>query len=136
MPHTVQMLQTHPSPRPQPIEDYAASISSMHDCAQSCISCADACLSEGDVQMLTRCIRLNLDCADMCTATAGILSRPSMVAPEIWHSQLQACTIACRLCAEECERHASKYEHCRICGEACRECETACSDLVSLTPKH
>lgn len=136
MPHTVQMLQTHPSPRPQPLEDYAASISAMHDCAQACTSCADACLGESNIQELIRCIRLNLDCADLCMTTAGILSRPSMSAPEIWASQLQACLIACQVCAKECERHSAKHEHCRICAEACRECETACNDLLSLTRQH
>src|SRR5690606_39519764 len=102
MAHTIQMLKTHPSPQSQPLEDYAASIHAIQDCAQTCISCADACMSEGDIQNLLRCIRLNLDCADICNATFSILSRPSMAAPEIWVSQLQTCALACRLCAEEC----------------------------------
>ena len=71
--------------------------------------------------------------ADICNATFSILSRPSMAAPEIWVSQLQTCALACRLCAEECERHASMHEHCRLCAEACRECEQACNDVLSLT---
>jgi len=116
-----------------PFKDYAASIHAIQDCAQTCISCADACMSEGDIQNLLRCIRLNLDCADICNATFSILSRPSMAAPEIWVSQLQTCALACRLCAEECERHASMHEHCRLCAEACRECEQACNDVLTLT---
>ena len=136
MAHTIQILKTHPSPQSQPLEDYAASIHAIQDCAQSCISCADACMSESDMQDLLRCVRLNLDCADICNATSNILSRPSMSAPEIWASQLQSCVIACRVCAEECERHASKHEHCRLCAEACRECEQACNDVLSLTRQH
>ncbi|MCL4765131.1 MAG: four-helix bundle copper-binding protein [Hyphomicrobiaceae bacterium] len=129
--HTHQMLQTHPSPQPQALDDVGACIGALHDCAQACTSCADACLGESDIQMLARCIRLNHDCADLCTATASVLSRPSMAAPEIWASQLQACLIACRACAEECERHAPRHEHCRVCAEACRKCEQACSDVLS-----
>ena len=43
-------------------------------------------------------------------------------------SDLAHAIAACRLCAEECERHAAKMQHCRICGEACRRCERACQD--------
>ena len=39
---------------------------------------------------------------------------------------LEACATACRLCGEECERHASKHEHCRVCAESCRQCEKVC----------
>ena len=44
----------------------------------------------------------------------------------IIQSVLRACEEACRLCAEECDRHASMHEHCRICAESCRRCEQAC----------
>jgi hypothetical protein len=44
---------------------------------------------------------------------------------------LEACAEACRICAEECERHAGDHEHCRVCAEACRRCEQACEDLRS-----
>jgi hypothetical protein len=44
-------------------------------CAQACTACADACLSEPDVTDLVRCIRENLDCADICDVTGRVLSR-------------------------------------------------------------
>ena len=34
-----------------------------------------ACLGESDVLELVRCVRLNLDCADVCDATAGVVTR-------------------------------------------------------------
>ena len=37
--------------------------------------CADDCLSEDDHADLVRCIRLDLDCADVCDATGRILTR-------------------------------------------------------------
>ena len=46
------------------------------DCAATCTSCADADLGEGDVQELVRCIRLCLDCADVCDATGRIVVPP------------------------------------------------------------
>lgn len=45
------------------------------DCTQTCTSCADACLGENAVSDLPQCIRLNLDCADLCTAITAIASR-------------------------------------------------------------
>jgi hypothetical protein len=43
---------------------------------------------------------------------------------------LETCALACRLCGEECERHAGKHEHCRICAESCRRCEQACREAI------
>jgi hypothetical protein len=43
---------------------------------------------------------------------------------------LQACALACNVCGEECEKHASKHEHCRMCADACRRCEDACNRAV------
>jgi hypothetical protein len=97
----------------------------------ACTSCAHACLAEDHVQELTRCIRLNLDCADVCDATGRVLTRQTSFEPQLAQSMLDACVQACRACAEECERHADHHEHCRICAEACRRCEQACSDLRS-----
>ncbi|WP_328468742.1 hypothetical protein OHA21_52575 [Actinoplanes sp. NBC_00393] len=39
---------------------------------------------------------------------------------------------ACTACADECESHAGRHEHCRICAEACRVCEQACRDLLTV----
>ena len=81
---------------------------------------------------LIRCIRLDLDCADICDATGRILSRQTAFDAEIAKATLQACAQACRLCGEECEQHAQHgMEHCRICAEACRRCESACNNLLS-----
>jgi hypothetical protein len=98
------------------------------DCMQACTACADACLSEDEVQDLVACIRLDQVCAEVCEAVATTLSIRA------GHTQtlgdlLRACETACGACAEECERHAEHHEHCRICAEACRACERACAEL-------
>jgi hypothetical protein len=100
-------------------------------CAQTCTACADACLSEERVEELALCIRLDLDCADVCDITARLLSRQTGHQPEIADAQLRACLVACEVCARECERHAAMHEHCRICAEACRSCESACRQLLA-----
>ena len=81
--------------------------------------------------MLTRCIRLDLDCADLCGATGAILSRQTATEPQLVQAALEACATACRLCGDECEVHAQHgMDHCRVCAEACRRCEQACTTLV------
>jgi hypothetical protein len=123
------MLRTHPA-TPANEEILATCIRACFACAQACTSCADACLGEPDPKMLDRCIRLDLDCADLCQATGNIVTRQTKTDLELVSVTLRACSTACRLCAEECEEHAA-MAHCRVCAEACRECERACDDLVA-----
>ncbi|HEY4557163.1 MAG TPA: four-helix bundle copper-binding protein, partial [Enteractinococcus sp.] len=83
------------------------------------------------VTELRNCIRLNLDCADVCTATGHLLSRRTGSNLATVKAVLEACRIACAECAAECEKHADMHDHCRICAEACRRCEQACADLLA-----
>ena len=126
MSHVQEMFATHPrgsSASP----DLAACIEACFECEQSCTACADACLAEESIGDLRRCIRLNLDCADMCETTGRVLSRLTETDPFLQRAVLEACAEACRVCAEECERHAQMgMEHCRVCAESCRRCEQAC----------
>jgi hypothetical protein len=71
---------------------------------------------------LRKCIRLNLDCADICEVTGRVLTRQSEYDASLTKAQLQACREACATCAEECERHGEMH-HCSICAEACRRCQ-------------
>lgn len=125
------MLRNTPSECSFNMEDLAACIEACLDCGQACTACADACLGEGMVADLRPCITSELNCADICAATASILSRQTAYDPAITRTALQACRDVCRLCAEECERHASMHDHCRICAEACRRCEQACEQLLA-----
>src|SRR5689334_25150901 len=53
----------------------AATIDALSDCAQACTADADADLREDDVKSMITCIRLCLDCTDVCTATVAVISR-------------------------------------------------------------
>ena len=125
---THRMIATHPFSTAR--ETLVETLQATADCAQVCSICADACLSEPMVANLTRCITINLDCATVCDATAVLLSRQSMDQPSVLIAQLKACMEACRVCAEECERHAGMMEHCRVCAAECRRCENACRELL------
>ena len=131
MTHAEQMLQAHPTGPAVESGALITCIEACSDCAQSCTACADADLGEEDVVAMIRCIRLCLDCSDVCTATERVVTRQTEFEPELARPIVQACARACRLCGDECERHAAHHEHCRICTEVCRRCEQACEDLLS-----
>jgi hypothetical protein len=125
-----EMLEAHPWEGHVDRGVLARCIDECARCSQACSACADACLSEDDVAELRKCIRLDLDCADICAVTERVITRQTEYDAPTSKAQLEACREACRTCAEECERHAEHHEHCRVCAEACRDCEAACAELL------
>jgi hypothetical protein len=125
------MLETYPQSINLDRTKLAATIDALIACSAACTACADACLSEDMVAELTKCIRTDLDCADVCATTARVLSRHTGYDANISRSLLDACAMTCKACGDECAGHADMHEHCRICADACRNCERACRDLLA-----
>jgi hypothetical protein len=124
--HVREMMRTHPDVKGRLNDKLIGCIEQCYDCAQACMTCADACLAEQKVDGLKQCIRLNLDCADACMAAGSMAARRTGSNEQLLHLMLEICAVACRLCGEECLKHAGAHEHCRICAETCRACEEAC----------
>lgn len=131
MSYAQDLLESHPWPGNVDREVLARCITACIECAQSCTSCSDACLSEDDVAPMRKCIRLDLDCADICQTTSRVLTRQTEYDAPLTKAQLESCRKACATCADECERHADHHDHCRLCAEACRRCEKACDELTA-----
>jgi uncharacterized membrane protein len=127
----LDLLETHPQEPQRDRQLVARCVEACSECACACTICADADLVESDAADMVRCVRLDLDCADVCIATGRIVARQTASEPAILRTTLEACRTACRSCAEECERHADHHEHCRICAQACRNCEEACGALLA-----
>ena len=125
-----EIIATHPQPSDIDHDLLTSCIEACFDCVASCTSCSDACFAEPDVQDLIRCIRLCLDCADLCVATGRIVTRQTELDRGVVRAAIDACIVACRASADECDRHAAHHEHCRICAEVCRRCLQACEALV------
>lgn len=101
-------------------------------CSAICTSCADACLTEP--MDMSQCIRVNLDCADLCQATSRIASRRTGHDRQLVRAVLRACIEACQRCAVECGRHANP--HCQHCAQMCQDCAEDCVyALGSLNPE-
>jgi len=130
MSYAKQLLDAYPRTFDVDAALLAATIDALNDCAQACTADADDDLGEQNVAELVKCIRLCLDCADVCIAAVGVTSRQTDYDPNITKPLLEACVAACRSCGDECEKHAQIHEHCRVCAEACRRCEQACRELL------
>jgi hypothetical protein len=132
MSYARQMLDSHPRTVNLDAGVLAATIDALSGCAQACTADIDADLSEQDLAEMVRCIRLCLDCIDVCTATVGVTSRLAEYDADVIRPLLEACVAICKSCGDECQRHAPHHEHCRICAEACRRCEQACRELLAV----
>lgn len=95
-------------------------INELAECQAACNFCFNACLEEADVQMMTRCIKLDKDCSEICGLALSLVASDSEFSEDI----LELCIAACEACAEECKKH--NYEHCQECAKACQKCAEAC----------
>lgn len=130
-----EMLDTYPRTFNVDGDVLARTIDALVECANTCSQCADACLSEeGLSPELAKCIRLNLDCADVCTATSRVVSRQTEYDANVTRPLLEACAATCKSCGDECEGHSGHMDHCRVCAESCRLCEQACRELLDAMP--
>jgi hypothetical protein len=125
--HVREIISAHPDVKGSVSEPLIACIEACYASAQACTACADACIAEEDFAELRQCVRLDLDCADVCAATGSLASRRAGSNQEVLRTMIETCALASRVCAAECEKHAKQHEHCRICAEECRNCERACS---------
>ncbi len=126
------MLDAYPRDFNVDADVLIACIEACYDCAQACTQCADDCLSEqGKQEHLAKCIRLNLDCADICLSAGRSVSRQTEYDANVTRAILEACAQACTSCGDECAQHGENgMNHCRVCAEQCRRCEQACQDLL------
>jgi hypothetical protein len=124
-----EMIRSHPDLALDP-DALVACVQAAQDATAACTACADACLAEDDVAALRTCIRRDLDCADVAGVTASVLARQVALDPGFVRVVLEACTVAAKRCASECEEHAGTHEHCRLCAVACRRLEASSRSLL------
>jgi len=95
-------------------------IQAASDCAAACDFCASSCLREMDAESVRECIRLDVDCADLCRLVATLAARDSRFVTRLASELAEMCDA----CATECRKHdKSHYQQCAL---ACHRCATAC----------
>ncbi len=98
-------------------------IETCFECALACTACAAACTARKPIDDLLRCIRLDLDCADLCETVGRALSRQARPDWEVLRIEIEACSSICAACARECELHIEHpLDHFSACAKACRNC--------------
>lgn len=103
---------------------YGSCIEACRQCATACNLCFGACLKEEDAGDLSRCMALDIDCAQACQMAAAAMERDSELAPQV----CSLCADICQACEDECARHP--MEHCRSCAEACGRCAYECRRMA------
>lgn len=132
MSYARQMLDAHPGSVSIGAGVLAPTIDALSDCAQACTADIEDDLSEPNVTEMVTCVRLCLDCADICAATVTVASRQRKPDAAVMEPLLQACAASCESCGDECERHAHMHRHCEVCAAACRRGEQACRELLAV----
>jgi hypothetical protein len=108
-----------------PHQQHLSCIEACHACAVACNHCAASCLKEQDVQMMARCIALDMDCAAICQLAAAAMSRGSEHAKAI----CTLCADICQTCGDECAKHS--MDHCQQCAKACLQCAKSCREMAA-----
>jgi hypothetical protein len=104
---------------------YQRGIELLYTCADACDSCASVCLAGEDMTKTARCVRLDIECANLCRTTASLLSSDSAFARRL----CGLCADVCDTCAIECARHR-EMEHCVRCADTCKACATECRRIA------
>jgi hypothetical protein len=114
----------------------AGCIEACQRCVASCTACADECLGQADIALFRRCIRLNLDAAEICSAIARLLSRRGQPELSSLRAMLEAGTTICAAVANEAQKHADSVVQCRLSAEismaAARACDAALTMLCAV----
>lgn len=109
-----------------PHQKFDACIEACNACAAACNHCAASCLREEDVKAMTRCIALDIDCAQICALAAATMARAGESAKTV----CTACAEVCQACADECAKH--EMAHCQECARACNHCANECRKMAAM----
>ncbi|SER34567.1 protein of unknown function [Gracilibacillus ureilyticus] len=99
-------------------------LDTLHECMASCNHCFDACLQEENINKMAECIRLDRECADICSYLETAISRNSPFVKDL----AAVCSKICTACGTECEKH--DHDHCQKCAKACFACADACEEFA------
>ena len=96
-------------------------------CHAICLQTVSHCLEMGGKHADPAHIRLLLDCAEICQASANFMLRGS----DLHQRTCGVCAEVCRACAESCERMGGTDELMQQCAQQCRRCQESCRQMAS-----
>src|SRR5450830_803036 len=87
-----------------------------NECMAACLECAITCLKEDDPKAMVHCLKLDMECADVCRLAAASIARGD----DHLNAVCTLCAQVCHACAAECAKHP--MQHCKHCAESCQRC--------------
>ena len=106
----------------------------MQQCVDACTHCAAVCsettshcLEKGGNHAEAAHITLMLDCADVCSLSARLMTRGSTHEADL----CRVCATICRDCAESCASVTPSDEMMTRCADICRECADECARMAA-----
>lgn len=107
------------------LDEYKKCIEVCYLCAAACDNCAASCLEEKNLEMMRVCIKLDIQCANICRLAAQFMALNSEVAKEL----CRVCADVCQRCGDESGRH--EHDHCQDCSRACKRCAEQCIKIAA-----
>lgn len=109
-------------------EDMRRCIENCTNCRNACLETIDHCLRMGGKHADADHLRLMMDCAEICSASASFMLRGSP-----FHTYTcGVCAEVCARCAEDCERLAGEDSTMQRCAEVCRRCAESCQQMAQM----
>ncbi|WP_428864442.1 four-helix bundle copper-binding protein [Clostridium sediminicola] len=72
---------------------------------------------------MTRCIKLDRDCANICVLAAQFMGRDSEFSKQL----CSLCAQICKACGEACANFSQ--DHCKNCADICNRCASECETM-------
>ncbi|MEV6958679.1 Rho termination factor N-terminal domain-containing protein [Streptomyces sp. NPDC051207] len=127
-----KLLDAYPAETGMPPRLLGEAVDKLYECAGVCLTCADAAAAEQDpekIVMSIKCVRLDNDCADLCTVAARILARQTGYDAPTTMAVIEATRTVLRASADAGEefKDTTYFE---LSARACRETERLLGKLV------
>ncbi|WP_406725064.1 Rho termination factor N-terminal domain-containing protein [Streptomyces sp. GD-15H] len=127
-----KLLDAYPAETGTPPRLLGEVVDKLYECAGVCLTCADAAAAEQDpekIVMSIKCVRLDNDCADLCTVAARILARQTGYDAPTTMAVIEATRIVLRASADAGEEFKGTL-YFDLSAKACRETEQLLGRLV------
>ncbi|MFJ8467800.1 Rho termination factor N-terminal domain-containing protein [Streptomyces swartbergensis] len=127
-----KLLDAYPAETGMPPRLLGEAVDKLYECAGVCLTCADAAAAEQDpekIVMSIKCVRLDNDCADLCTVAARILARQTGYDAPTTMAVIEATRTVLRASADAAEEF-KEIPYFGLSAKACRETEKLLEKLV------
>lgn len=107
----------------------AALTLAISDCIQKGEVCLNHCielLGQGEKEMAA-CAKTVNEVLAVCGALQQLANQNSKQLAKMAAIAMDVC----KECEDECKKHASKHESCKVCGESCAACYAECKKIAA-----